>query len=163
MFDSQPQQATLLNRSALPVRPEAYRPPHSKACRPVEHLGRDMHSACSLFLAQVTSKDSFAAALNHVMGYRPLDRTRDAMDKAPLQLRSHGFCRAHLCNNERLHQALGYRALRQAFEKGLLVGKLQRGRKRLALFELRRQNKASKLGGILLILDSAIVIASLQV
>jgi len=32
-------------------------------------------------------------------------------------------------NNERLHQALGYRAPRQAFEKGLLVGKLQRGRK----------------------------------
>ena len=26
-----------------------------------------MHAACSLFLAQVTSKDSFAAALNDVM------------------------------------------------------------------------------------------------
>ena len=26
-----------------------------------------MHAACSLFLAQVTSKDSFAAALNIVM------------------------------------------------------------------------------------------------
>jgi hypothetical protein len=35
--------------------------------RPVEHPGRDMHAACSLFRAQIASKDSFAAALNHVL------------------------------------------------------------------------------------------------
>jgi hypothetical protein len=40
-------------------------------------------------------------------GYRPPDRTRDAIDKAPPELRSHGFCDARLYNNERLHQALG--------------------------------------------------------
>jgi len=32
-------------------------------------------------------------------------------------------------NHERLHQALGYRAPRQAFEEALTVGKLRRGRK----------------------------------
>jgi hypothetical protein len=42
-------------------------PPDSKTCCPVEHPGSNMHEARSLFLVQVTSKVSFAAALNNLM------------------------------------------------------------------------------------------------
>ncbi len=38
---------------------------------------------------------------------------------APPVLRSHGFCGARLYNHERLHQAVGYRAPRQAFEEAM--------------------------------------------
>jgi hypothetical protein len=49
------------------------------------------------------------------------------MDKAPPQLRSHGFCNARLNNHQRLHQALGYRTPRQVLEEGLVMNDLAEG------------------------------------
>jgi putative transposase len=45
-------------------------------------------------------------------------------------------------NHERLHQALGYRALRQMFEEAMPFLKLRRGKKPLALSAKRRQSEA---------------------
>lgn len=56
-------------------------------------------------LVQVTPKDSFLVALNEFVDIDDSTRPRGAMDKAPLQLRSYGFCAAPLFNNERPHEA----------------------------------------------------------
>jgi hypothetical protein len=52
-----------------------------------------------------------------------------------------------LYNNQRLHQALGYRAPREVFEETLRIAKIRRGRKTAgANRELAAQGKASNQG-----------------
>jgi transposase InsO family protein len=106
MFDSQPRPVMLLDRSAPPVRPEAYRPAEPED-KPPDRTSRQGHSCTVQSVSRPGhSVKCVRGRAQRADGNRPPDRTRDAMDTAPLHFRSHGFCDALLYNRERPHSSL---------------------------------------------------------